>query len=62
MRLKLISCEIFHREMCAVVARSPHRVDIEFLPKWRAPQNLIHVLRESQQPGMARRLSMKKHQ
>lgn len=33
MRLKLISCEIFYREMCAAVARSPHQVDIEFLPK-----------------------------
>ena len=33
MRLKLIACEIFHRELCAAVARSPNRVDIEFLPK-----------------------------
>jgi len=33
MRLKLISCEIFYREMCAAVARSPNTVDIEFLPK-----------------------------
>jgi hypothetical protein len=33
MRLKLISCEILYREMCAVVARSPHQVDVEFLPK-----------------------------
>jgi hypothetical protein len=33
MRLKLISCEIFLREFCACVARSPHTVDIEFLPK-----------------------------
>jgi hypothetical protein len=33
MILKLISCEIFYREMCAAVAQSPHRVDIEFLPK-----------------------------
>jgi hypothetical protein len=33
MKLKLISCEIFYREMCAAVASSPHRVDIEFLPK-----------------------------
>ena len=33
MRSKLISCEIFYREMCAAVARSPHTVDIEFLPK-----------------------------
>ncbi|HOJ73282.1 MAG TPA: DUF1638 domain-containing protein [Phycisphaerae bacterium] len=32
-RRKLISCEIFYREMCAVVARSPWPVDIEFLPK-----------------------------
>jgi len=33
MRLKLISCEIFFREFCMCVARSPHTVDIEFLPK-----------------------------
>ena len=33
MRFKLISCEIFFREMCAAVARSPHFIDIEFLPK-----------------------------
>jgi hypothetical protein len=32
-RLKLISCEIFYREMCAAAARSPNQVDIEFLPK-----------------------------
>jgi hypothetical protein len=31
--LKLIACEILFRELCAAVARSPHRVDIEFLPK-----------------------------
>jgi hypothetical protein len=33
MRLKVISCEVFYREMCAVIARSPNRVDMEFLPK-----------------------------
>ena len=33
MRLKLISCEIFFRELCACVARSPHIVDFDFLPK-----------------------------
>ena len=33
MRLKLIACKIFYRELCAVVARSIHQVDIEFLPK-----------------------------
>ena len=33
MRLKLISCEVFYREMCALVARSPHQVDVEFVPK-----------------------------
>ena len=33
MRLKLISCEVLYREMCAAVARSPHQVDLEFLPK-----------------------------
>ena len=33
MRLKLISCEVLFREMCDTVARSPHQVDVEFLPK-----------------------------
>jgi hypothetical protein len=33
MRLKLISCEILFREICAVVSRSPHTIDIEFMPK-----------------------------
>lgn len=31
MRLKLISCEVFGREMRAVIDRSPNRVDLEFL-------------------------------
>ncbi len=33
MRLKLISCEVFYREMCVAIARSPNQVDLEFLPK-----------------------------
>ena len=33
MKLKLVSCEIFFREVCAIAARSPHRIDIAFLPK-----------------------------
>ncbi|MCX6632975.1 MAG: DUF1638 domain-containing protein [Candidatus Solibacter sp.] len=33
MRLKLISCEVLFREMCAACAHSPHQVDVEFLPK-----------------------------
>jgi hypothetical protein len=33
MRLKLISCEVLYREMCEAIARSPHQVDVEFLPK-----------------------------
>lgn len=33
MRLKLISCEILYREICAAVARSVNHVDVEFLPK-----------------------------
>ena len=33
MRLKLITCEIFYREFCSVMARSPNTVDMEFLPK-----------------------------
>ncbi|MGJ5819816.1 DUF1638 domain-containing protein [Paludibaculum fermentans] len=33
MRLKLISCEVLFREMCSELARSPHQVDVEFMPK-----------------------------
>jgi hypothetical protein len=33
MRFKLISCEVFYREMCGVIARSPHQIDVQFLPK-----------------------------
>jgi hypothetical protein len=32
-RLKLIACEIFYREMCAAAARSVNQIDLEFLPK-----------------------------
>jgi len=31
--LKLITCEILYREVCAAVARSPNRVDVEFVSK-----------------------------
>jgi hypothetical protein len=33
MRLKLIACEIFYRELSAAVARSINQIDVEFLPK-----------------------------
>ena len=33
MRLRLISCEIFCREICTAISRSPHTIDLEFLPK-----------------------------
>ena len=33
MRLKLLSCEIFYREFCAAMSRSPNTVDVEFLTK-----------------------------
>jgi hypothetical protein len=33
MRYLLISCEIFFREICLVASRSPHRIDLQFLPK-----------------------------
>ncbi len=33
MKLKLIGCEVLLREICDSVARSPHQVDVEFLPK-----------------------------
>ena len=46
-RLKLIACEIFYRELCAAVARSVNQVDLEFLPKG---------LHDIGQEGMNRRL------
>ena len=33
MRLKLISCEVLYRELASAIARSPHTIDVEFLPK-----------------------------
>jgi len=33
MKLKLIACEILFRELSFLAAKSPHRIDIEFLPK-----------------------------
>jgi hypothetical protein len=33
MRLRLISCEIFYREICTAVSRSSNTIDIEFMPK-----------------------------
>ena len=33
MRLKVISCEVFTRELCDAAAHSAHQVDLEFLPK-----------------------------
>jgi hypothetical protein len=47
LRLKLIACEILYREFCAAVARSAHRVDVQFLAKG---------LHDIGQQGMSRRL------
>lgn len=33
MRLLLVGCEVVLRELCDAVVRSPHHVDLEFLPK-----------------------------
>jgi hypothetical protein len=33
MRIKAISCEVIYRELCYAAARSPHQVDVQFLPK-----------------------------
>jgi hypothetical protein len=32
-RLRIVACEIFFRELCHLAARSPRKVDVEFLPK-----------------------------
>jgi len=47
MRLKLLSCEIFYREFCAAVSRSPHVVDVEFLTKGLhdvGSEDMLHCL------------------
>ena len=33
MRIKLLSCEVFFREICLLAAGSPHTCDLEFMPK-----------------------------
>ncbi len=33
MRFNLVTCEIFYREMCSIVARSPNQIDLTFMPK-----------------------------
>lgn len=33
MRLKLIACEVFTRELCYWISSSPHMIDLEFAPK-----------------------------
>ncbi len=33
MRLKVLCCEVFYREICSLIASSPHKCDVEFLPK-----------------------------
>lgn len=33
MRLKILCCEVFYREICSLIATSPHYCDVEFLPK-----------------------------
>jgi len=48
MHLKLIACEILYREFCAAIARCPHRIDVEFLPKG---------LHDIGQVGMSRHLT-----
>ncbi len=33
MKLKLLCCEVLHRELCHLAAQSPNTCDLEFLPK-----------------------------
>lgn len=33
MRIKVISCDVIYREVCAAASHSPHQVDVQFLPK-----------------------------
>lgn len=49
MKLKLISCEIIYREICALVARSKNQVDVEFLPKGLHDMGAAHMRRRLQE-------------
>jgi hypothetical protein len=53
MRFKLISCEVFYREMRFAALRSPHRIEIEFLPKGLHHQGAA-PMRESLQAALDR--------
>ncbi len=44
MRYKLISCEVFFREICLAAARSPHIIDVEFTDK--GAHDRSEILRE----------------
>ena len=48
MLLKVIACDVFTREVCHCVARSPHTVDLEFTPKGahNEPEVLRAMLQE----------------
>jgi hypothetical protein len=49
-RLRLIACDVLYREICAVVARSPNQVDVEFLPKGlhdRRASEMRHALQQA---------------
>jgi len=52
MRLFLLSCQVFFREICYAVAQSPHEVDMRFLPK-----GLHNYGREGMQEGIGRALA-----
>ena len=45
---KLISCEIFYREMLAAITRSPNKVDLEFLPKGLHDMGCVRMLERVQ--------------
>jgi hypothetical protein len=47
-RYCLISCEVFYREMCAGIARSPHQIDVQFLPKGLHDIGCVNMLRRVQ--------------
>ena len=61
MRLRIVACEIFFRELCHLAARSPRKVDVEFLPKGlhdqggAAMRERLQAAIDATDPGEARR-------
>ena len=54
MRLRILCCEVFYREVCRLIADSPNTSDVEFLPRGHLEVCPVAGAeeRKSQSPGL----------